>query len=94
MCGCGFERKLTPGASVEHLYVIAYSADRDDLITVTNDDAKRRSLTVIEDPRRKEISEAEAKGSVYIPAAGPWGPYSCPSCGQLSLQLWHGGWWD
>ena len=26
-CNCGFERRLTPGATLSELYVIAYSAD-------------------------------------------------------------------
>ena len=93
-CECGFERELWPGATFETLRVIAYTADGRDLITIESEEAKRRFLTVIENPRLKEIMEAEEKGQFGIPARGPWGPYGCPSCGQQSLQLEHRGNWD
>ena len=73
---------------------LAYSADGRDLVTIENEDAKKKSLTVIEDPRLKEIAEADEKGSLGIRAGGPWGPYPCPSCEQPNLQLWHSGFWD
>ena len=38
-CDCGFERELWPGASVEHLHVIAYTADGHDLITIESEQA-------------------------------------------------------
>ena len=93
-CACGFERELGPGASVvSGLYVIAYSADQRDLVTIELKEAKKKNLTVIEDPKLKEEAEAENKiASLW--ANGPWGPYHCPSCGHANLQLWHVGFWD
>jgi len=38
-CACKFERSLQPGASVEHLYVIAYTPDGRDLKTVESEKA-------------------------------------------------------
>lgn len=83
-----------PGASIGYLHVMAYTTDGCDLITIKNEEAKSKSLTVIEDPRLKETMEAKGKRLFGIPAMGPWGPYRCPSCAQLSLQLWHSGFWD
>ncbi|SRR6266700_400968 len=91
-CDCGFERELSPGATVEVLQVIAYTADGRDLITIESEQAKREALTVIKDPRLEE----EWLGETWLgpPSYGPWGPYRCPSCGQLRLRLRFGGWWD
>jgi hypothetical protein len=33
-CACGFERKLAPGATINTLRVMAYSADGRDLVTI------------------------------------------------------------
>jgi hypothetical protein len=91
-CNCGFERELCPGATVERLRVIAYTADGCDLITIESEQAKNESLTVIKDPRLEE----EWLGETWRgpPSYGPWGPYRCPSCGQQSLRLEFRGWWD
>jgi hypothetical protein len=91
-CECGFERKLWPGATIEHLRVIAYSADGRDLVTVERQEAEKQSLAVIEDPRLEE----EWLGETWRgpPSWGPWGPYRCPSCGQQSLHITFGGQWD
>jgi hypothetical protein len=85
-CGCGFERVLSPGASFDHGYVIAYTANGRDLETVESEKAKRESLTVIEDP----CLEAEERTF----GAGPYGPYQCPSCGKHSLEMQQIGFWD
>jgi hypothetical protein len=83
-CDCGFERELSPGATIEQVQVIAYTADGRDLITIESEQAKNESLTVIEDPCLKEES----------PSFGPWGPYRCPSCGQQTLRMEFSGNWD
>jgi hypothetical protein len=82
-CDCGFECGLSPGATVEQLYVIAYTADGRDLITIESEQAKNESLTVIDDPCLKEAGRD-----------GPWGPYRCPSCGQQTLRMEFSGFWD
>ena len=83
-CDCGFERELAPGATEVRSQVIAYTADGRDLITIECEQANNEALTVIENPRLEEES----------PSFGPWGPYRCPSCGQQSLRMEFGGWWD
>ena len=91
-CDCGFERSLSPGATVEQLQVIAYTADRRDLITIGSEQAKNESLKVVKNPRLEEewLGETWRGPSSY----GPWGPYRCPSCGQQTLGMEFSGWWD
>ncbi len=93
-CACGFERKLRPGVStVQDFqgYVMAYSANGRDLLTVKTQNAESESLVTVKDP----YLEAELNRPwLENPSHGPWGPYRCPSCGKQSLQLWHTGYWD
>jgi hypothetical protein len=46
----GFERNLTPGATIDVLRVIAYTTDGSDLVTIDSEKAETVNLTVIEDP--------------------------------------------
>jgi len=90
-CTCGFERELWPGASITELYVIAYSTDARDLMTIESQKAKADHLMVIEDPWLK----AQRIDPYAIPSFdSAWGPYRCPSCAKDSLQLWPSGNWD
>jgi len=90
-CACGFQRRLSPGASIDHLHVMAYTADGRDLITIESEQAESQSLVTVKDP----YLEAERNRPwLENPSYGPWGPYRCSSCGQQSLQLWHIGFWD
>ena len=85
-CACQFERSLQPGASIEHLYVIAYTPNGRDLKTFESEKAKRESLTVINDP----CLDADVRTF----GAGPYGPHRCPGCGKQSLLMWQVGFWD
>jgi hypothetical protein len=89
-CTCGFEREVAPGATVNQLRVIAYTADGCDLVTVESEKAKAANLTVIEDPWLKAQEAAP-----YVSFDSSWGPpYQCPRCTQDSLQLRPTGLWD
>ena len=88
-CTCGFERELSPGASVDDLYLIAYTAD--DLVTIESENAKTAGLTVTEDPWLK----AQEADSFALPRFdSSWGPYRCPRCAENWLWLWPIGHWD
>jgi hypothetical protein len=90
-CACGFERELSPGASTAELYVIAYTADADDLVTIESRKAAMSNLAVIEDPWLK-MQESDP---FAIPSFdSSWGPYQCPGCSKESLHLWPRGHWD
>jgi hypothetical protein len=87
-CDCGFDRELSPGATLSEYYVIAYTAEASDLITIEYREAERANLTVIEDPYLKE----DPLSSLGFDSL--WGPYRCPGCKKLSLQLSLRGYWD
>lgn len=90
-CNCGFERELQPGASITTLYVIAYTADTRDLVTIDCREAESNALTVIEDPLLKE----KEKDAYFISRFdSSWGPYRCPACEESSLQIWQSRFWD
>ena len=88
-CPCGFEREVAPGATVNALRVIAYTADGRDLVTIESEKAKTAGLTVIEDPWLKA-----QETSLYVSLDSSWGPYRCPQCAKDSLQLCPKGLWD
>jgi hypothetical protein len=90
-CACGFERELQPGASITALYVIAYTADGHDIVTIDSREAERNVLTVIDDP----WLNAQEKDQFTSPRFNSsWGPYRCPACEGSSLQIWPRGFWD
>jgi hypothetical protein len=90
-CACGFERELSPGASRTGLYVIAYTADADDLVTIDSRETESNSLTVIEDP----LLEEQKRDRFFIPnCKSSWGPHYCPACKKSSLRIWPRESWD
>lgn len=92
VCDYGFESELLPGATVEHLRVIAYTADGRGSITIDSEQAKKEALTGIKYPRIEE----EWAGQTWrgLASYGPWGPYRSPSCGQQALRMEFRGHWD
>ena len=90
-CACGFDRELHPGASVTDLYVIAYTADARDLVTIAKREAESADLNLIDDPWLKE----KERNPYFIPDfKSAWGPNRCPECKKSSLQIWPRGSWD
>jgi len=83
-CACGFERELAPGATINTLRVMAYSADGRDLVTIESGEAESAGLRLLEDPW--------VKGDDLIRRGS--GPYRCPRCEAVSLQLEPIGFWD
>src|SRR5262249_4339822 len=88
-CACGFWRELTPGSSISNLYVIAYTADGEDLVTIESGEAERATLTALEDPWLKAQNDDPLSPSFEA----SWGPYRCPRCGRERLQLSPWGFW-
>jgi hypothetical protein len=86
-----FRTGAGPGASLTELYVIAYTANGCDLVTVDSRDAETQGLSVIDDPWLKGQEQSPFVSPRWDT---PWGPYRCPGCRDHRLQLWPRGHWD
>lgn len=103
-CPCGFDRELSPGATFDGLYVMAYTEDGKDLKTFNDESAKQRGLAVLADPclmnekeeeRLLELDDAdEFSDRMQALMEQEHGPYRCPTCGEATLFISYIGSWD
>src|SRR5688572_10804962 len=70
-CECAFERQLSPGATVEELQVMAYTADGRDLTTIESEQARRDALILSELKRSEEYQEERSEEYPEMAFAGP-----------------------
>jgi len=57
------------------------------LITISESEARRRRLSIIDDPALDAQLISENKN-------GPWGGHRCPACLQPTMTLIFSGYWD
>lgn len=96
-CNCGYEITLSPGATLIDLFVMAYSEDRNNIITVKESIAIEKKLKIILDPfaAQKVIIGGPEELKDYLEELGqPAGGYDCPKCKKGNLELHEIGSWD
>lgn len=96
-CNCGYDITLSPGATLIDLFVMAYSEDGKNLITVKESVAVEKKLKTISDPfvEEKIIIGGPEELKNYLEELGqPLRGYDCPKCKTGNLELHEIGSWD
>ncbi len=99
-CGCGFQRSLRPGSAwigdgPPVGYSMAYNTDGTDLLTERNDVIQLQQCRTIADPfLLKDHGTFEDFLEERRKLNKPQGPYLCPQCTEVSLNLHLEGLWN
>lgn len=99
-CPCGFTGGVNVGVTEpvfgpdSQLLVAAYDPEQGSLVSIDAKEAKKRNLTVFEDPYAYDPFKLVLEGDLSAAPEGDKTTFICPKCGKNTLRFYRFGFWD